>query len=185
MSRVGKAPIEITKGVEVKMEKDTVSVKGPKGQLTQKINSMIKIEVKDGKVLLSRVQNNKEARSLHGLYRALIANMVNGVANGFEKTLELSGVGYRAALAGKNLSISVGFSHPVDVVPPAGISFAVEGQVKIKVSGIDRALVGQVAADIRAIRKVEPYKGKGIKYIDEVVKRKAGKAAKTAGAAGG
>ena len=185
MSRVGKAPIEIIKGVEIKIEKDGISVKGPKGQLAQKIDSRIMIDIKDNKIILSRNQNNKEARSLHGLYRALIANMVHGVANGFEKVLELSGVGYRAALAGKNLSIAVGFSHPVDVVPPSGISFAVEGQNKVKVMGIDKALVGQVAADIRAIRKVEPYKGKGIKYLNEVVKRKAGKAAKTAGAAAG
>ena len=185
MSRIGKAPIEIIKGVEVKMEKDLVSVKGPKGQLTQKIDSRIMITIDNGKVVLSRKLNDKRTRALHGLYRALIANMVQGVANGFEKVLELSGVGYRAALAGKNLTLSIGYSHPVEITPPEGVSFQVEGVNKVKVSGIDRALVGQVAADVRAVRKVEPYKGKGIKYLGEVVKRKAGKAAKAAGAAGG
>ncbi len=185
MSRIGKAPITILKGVEVKFDKGTVSVKGPKGQLSQKIDPKIAIEIKDGKIKLSRELNDQKIRALHGLYRMLIANMVNGVANGFEKVLELSGVGYRAALSGKTLNLSIGFSHPVDVVPPEGILFQVEGQNKVKVLGIDKALVGQIAANIRAIRKVEPYKGKGIKYIDEIVKRKAGKAAKTAGAAGG
>ncbi|HTY12932.1 MAG TPA: 50S ribosomal protein L6 [Candidatus Omnitrophota bacterium] len=185
MSRIGKAPIAITKGVEVKFEKDTINVKGPKGHMSQKIDPRIKIEIKDGKVTLSRELNDKKTRALHGLYRALIANMVNGVSTGFEKVLELSGVGYRAALSGKTLNLSIGFSHPVDIIPPEGISFAVEGQNKVKVIGIDKALVGQIAANIRAVRKVEPYKGKGIKYLNEVVKRKAGKAAKTAGAAGG
>ena len=183
MSRIGKAPIEIAKGVEVKIEKDAVSVKGPKGQLTQKINPRIKIKIEDNRIVLSRKLNDTRTRALHGLYRALIANMMQGVVGGFEKILELSGVGYRAALSGKTLSLSIGYSHPVEVSPPDGISFQVEGVNKVKVVGIDRALVGQVAADIRAVRKVEPYKGKGIKYLGEIVKRKAGKAAKAAGAA--
>jgi large subunit ribosomal protein L6 len=185
MSRVGKAPIEIPKGVEVKQEKDIVTVKGAKGHLSQEVDHRIKVEISDGKVILTRKQDDKRARALHGLYRALIANMVHGVAHGFEKVLELSGVGYRAALAGKKLTLAVGFSHPVEIDPPEGISFQVEGTNKVKVIGINKTLVGQVAADIRQVRKVEPYKGKGIKYIDEKVRRKAGKAAKTAGAAAG
>lgn len=183
MSRIGKQPIAVPAGVEVKILGHEVMVSGPKGKLKQTIDPRIIVKLEEKQVIISRQGEDKSVRALHGLYRALINNMVLGVKDGFTKTLELSGVGYRAAKEGKKLVLALGFSHPVNFDPPEGIEFTVEGQNKVKVSGIDKALVGQIASDIRASRPVEPYKGKGVKYEGEVVRRKAGKAAKTAGGA--
>ncbi|MFA4858220.1 MAG: 50S ribosomal protein L6 [Candidatus Margulisiibacteriota bacterium] len=183
MSKIGKKPINLPKGVEVKVSGDSVTVKGPKGTLNQKIDPAVLVEVKDSQVLLSIKSDDRRIRAKFGLYRALLANHVFGVTEGFIKNLEMSGVGYRAAKEGKKLVIQIGYSHPVEVIPPDGVSFELEGQTKIKVIGADRSVVGQVAADIKTIRPVEPYKGKGIKYGGQYVRRKAGKAAKAAGAA--
>ncbi len=184
MSRIGKKSIEIPKGVEVKVGPDQVSVKGPKGTLSQVIASGIKVKVDDGKVLVERSAETKQMKSSHGLVRALINNMINGVTKGFDVNLELVGVGYKAAKQGRELKLSMGFSHSVDITPPQGIEIEVEGQNKIKVTGADRQLVGQVAANIRGVRPPEPYKGKGIRYVSEFVRKKAGKVAKVgAGAA--
>lgn len=176
MSRIGKKPISLPKGVEVKRDGSLVTVKGPKGALTQVFPEEIIFVQEDDQMLVQRPSEDKKHRALHGLSRALLANMVEGVTNGFEKKLELVGVGYRAQLQGKKLVISIGFSHPVEVDPPEGIEFEVPAVTKITVKGIDKQLVGNTAAHIRAIRKPEPYKGKGIKYENEVIRRKAGKA---------
>ncbi|MBI5701846.1 50S ribosomal protein L6 [Candidatus Saganbacteria bacterium] len=178
MSRIGKSPINVPDGVKVEASDSIVVVSGAKGKLEIILPQTIEIKKEEKHLVLTRKNENGSTKALHGLFRMLIANMVTGVSIGFEKTLELSGVGYRAALQGKNLSLSVGYSHPVEIPPPNGITFVVEGQNKVKVIGIDKQLVGQVAADVRAVREVEPYKGKGIKYIGEQVRRKAGKAAK-------
>jgi len=183
MSRVGKKPIEIPKGVEVKIAGSSISVKGPKGTLNRNIDREIKVAQKDGNITVERAGETKVIRAKHGLYRALIANMIKGVSEGFEIGLELVGVGYKAAKQGKNLSIQIGFSHPVVVEPPQGIEIGVEGANKIKVAGSDKELVGQVAADIRSIRAPEPYKQKGIRYAGERVRKKAGKVAKVGAAA--
>jgi large subunit ribosomal protein L6 len=154
-------------------------VTGPKGTLSREVvNPEIQIEQQDGSLVVTRANDEKQQRSMHGLYRTLVANMVTGVSTGFTKTLEIQGVGYRAQKQGNNLTLSVGFSHPVEVSPPAGITFEVEGNNRVLVSGIDKEQVGQVAANIRKIRPPEPYKGKGIRYQGEVVRRKAGKAGK-------
>ncbi len=176
MSRIGKKPISLPPGVEVKRDGSIITVKGPKGTLTQDIPEEISFVLEDGQLLMQRPSDDKKHRSLHGLSRALLANMVEGVTNGFEKKLELVGVGYRAQLQGNKLVISIGFSHPVEIDPPEGIEFEVPAVTKITVKGIDKQLVGNTAAHIRAIRKPEPYKGKGIKYENEVIRRKAGKA---------
>ncbi|NLB87773.1 MAG: 50S ribosomal protein L6 [Syntrophomonadaceae bacterium] len=176
MSRIGKKPISLPKGVEVTRDGSTITVKGPKGALTQVFPEEITIVQEDNQVLVQRPSDDKRHRALHGLSRALLANMVEGVTNGFEKKLELVGVGYRAQLQGKKLVINIGFSHPVEIDPPEGIEFEVPAATKITVKGIDKQLVGNTAAHIRAIRKPEPYKGKGIKYENEVIRRKAGKA---------
>ncbi|MGI5879578.1 MAG: 50S ribosomal protein L6 [Syntrophomonadaceae bacterium] len=176
MSRIGRKPISLPQGVEVTVEGNLVSVKGPKGSLAQVIPEGITIVNEDGNILVTRPNDTKMLRSYHGLTRSLIANMVDGVSNGFEKKLELVGVGYRAQLQGEKLVINIGFSHPVEIEPPAGIQFEVPAVTKITVKGIDKQLVGNTAAHIRAIRKPEPYKGKGIKYENEVIRRKAGKA---------
>ncbi|MGA1861797.1 50S ribosomal protein L6 [Deferribacter thermophilus] len=178
MSRIGKKPINIPSGVKINLDKDKIVVEGPKGKLEQKLHPNIKIEISDNEILVKRVDDTKLSRSLHGLYRSLINNMVEGVTKGFEKRLEIVGVGYRAALKGKALDLSLGFSHPVVIEPPEGIEFVVENPQKIVVKGIDKQLVGQVAANIRSIRKPEPYKGKGIRYEGEYILRKAGKSAK-------
>ncbi len=175
MSRVGRKPISLPKDVEFKMEGNVVTVKGAKGSLTQEIPADITIEQEDGQLILSRPTDNKQHRAFHGLSRALVANMVEGVTNGFEKKLELVGVGYRAQMQGSKLVINIGFSHPVEVDAPEGIEFEVPAATKITVRGIDKQLVGNTAAHIRAIRKPEPYKGKGIKYENETIRRKAGK----------
>ncbi len=176
MSRIGKKPIEKPDGVAVTLQGSAVSVQGPKGKLTMEIPAGIQVEVEDNRILVTRESDEKKHRALHGLTRALLANMVEGVTKGFEKRLDLVGVGYRAQLQGKKLVLSVGYSHPVEVDPPQGIEIEVPAPNKIVVKGIDKQQVGEVAARIRAIRKPEPYKGKGIKYETEVIRRKAGKA---------
>ena len=176
MSRIGRKPIAIPKGVSLTIENDVATVKGPKGTLTQKISPAIGVEQEAGQAVVTRISDVKEHRALHGLTRALLANMVEGVTNGFEKKLELVGVGYRASMQGKKLVINIGFSHPVEIEPPPGIEFEVPAANKITVRGIDKQLVGNTAAHIRAIRKPEPYKGKGIKYENETIRRKVGKA---------
>ncbi|MGI6591067.1 MAG: 50S ribosomal protein L6 [Eggerthellaceae bacterium] len=179
MSRIGKQPVTIPAGVEVKIDGHKVTVKGPKGELTREFNPIMAIKMQDNEVVVERPDDSREARSLHGLTRTLINNMVIGVSEGYSKTLELVGVGYRATLKGKNLEMSLGFSHPVTVTPPEGIEFEVPSQDQIIIKGISKEKVGQVAADVRAWRKPEPYKGKGIRYQGEHVRRKLGKAAKS------
>lgn len=185
MSRVGKKPIEIPQEVTVKTTEGKVIVSGSKGQLELKLEPEIKAEIKDNQVLVERQAETKSAKSLHGLTRTLIDNMIKGVTQGFSKTLELQGTGYRVSLEGNNLKLLVGFSHPIIVEPLPGIQFQVEGNNIIKVSGIDKQLVGQVSASIRSIKKPDPYKGKGIRYQGEKVKKKPGKAAKVGAAAEG
>jgi len=175
MSRIGKVPIPIPEKVQVEVKGDVVSVKGPRGSLIHRLPPEVRVEIEDGQIWVRRGDDGRKARSLHGLNRTLIANMVHGVTEGFEKRLEIVGVGYRANLQGRMLQLSLGYSHPVLYPIPEGIEIEVEGQTKIIVKGIDKQRVGQVAAEIRALRKPEPYKGKGIRYVDERVRRKAGK----------
>ncbi len=171
----------VPSGVEVKIESGEVSVKGPKGQLSQRVLSdVVEIKMSDGRVLVERKGDAKAHRSAHGLTRTLIANMVEGVSKGFRKSLEITGVGYRAAKSGDRLNLSLGYSHPVSFAAPKGVELTVEGQNKIHVDGIDKQAVGQVAADIRRLRKPEPYKGKGIRYEGERIRKKLGKAGKAA-----
>lgn len=180
MSRIGKLPISIPSGVTVeKRDGNVVFVKGPKGELSFQIHENMKVEVKDNEVIVARPGEDKFNRSLHGLSRTLIANMIDGVTKGFEKKLEIQGVGYRANIQGKKAVLNLGFSHPIEFDPPEGITIAVDQEKKniLIISGIDKELVGQVAAKIRSYRKPEPYKGKGIRYENEYVQRKAGKAA--------
>jgi len=176
MSRIGKMPISLPAGVEVKIEDSIVTVKGPKGLLTQEIPQDINITYEDNMLKVTRSSDAKKHRALHGLTRALVANMVEGVTKGFEKKLELVGVGYRAQMQGKKLVLTVGYSHPVEIEPPDGIEFEVPAVTKISIKGINKQLVGNTAAHIRAVRRPEPYKGKGIKYENEIIRRKAGKA---------
>jgi len=178
VSRIGKQPIPVPSGVEVKIDGSTVSVKGPKGELSQTFSELMKIELEDGAIVVTRPDDGREARSLHGLTRTLVSNMVTGVSEGYSKNLEIVGVGYRAVMKGSDLELALGFSHPVLVKPEPGISFEVPAPTKITVRGIDKQRVGQIAAEIRAWRKPEPYKGKGIRYEGEYVRRKLGKAAK-------
>ncbi len=178
MSRVGQAPIPVPSGVEVKIEGRVVTVKGPKGELTRTLPEALSITLDDGQLPVARVDDERESRALHGLFRTLITNMVTGVTEGYRRALEIVGVGYRATAQGdRALELAVGYSHTVKVQAPEGITFEVPSNTRIDVVGIDKETVGQVAADIRAIRKPEPYKGKGIRYQGEVVRRKAGKAA--------
>jgi large subunit ribosomal protein L6 len=179
MSRIGKQPVPIPSAVQVQVNGSAVTVKGPKGELHREVHPDMRLTLDEGKLIVTRPSDLPKHRALHGLTRALLANMVFGVESGFKKTLELQGVGYRAQQMGKNIQIAVGFSHPVDVQAPAGITLEVEGTSRIHVQGIDKELVGQVAAEIRSIRPPEPYKGKGIRYEGEHVRRKAGKAGKT------
>ena len=178
MSRIGKQPIPVPSGVEVKIDGQTLTVKGPKGELVQTFSDVISIGLEDGVIVVSRPDESRTARSLHGLTRTLVANMITGVSEGFSKNLEIVGVGYRAAMKGKDIELQLGFSHPVLVVAEPGITFEVPAPTRITVSGIDKQRVGQVAADIRKWRKPEPYKGKGVRYEGEYVRRKLGKAAK-------
>lgn len=180
MSRIGKVPVTIPDGVTVDIGNDTVTVKGPKGELSMPLLSETKLTQTDNEITVERANDEKLARAQHGLVRTLLSNMVQGVTQGFEKKLEVNGVGYKINLAGKNLKLSLGYSHDIDFELPEGVEASVDGNV-ITVSGIDKQQVGQVAAEIRALRKPEPYKGKGIKYADEYIVRKAGKA----GAGGG
>lgn len=179
MSRIGKAPIQLPKGVKVNIKGVTATVSGPKGKLTQNFHPDMRIGLDDGVLSVQRPSDSRQHRSLHGLTRALLNNMVVGVRDGFSKTLEVQGVGYRAALDGKALVLNVGYSHPVRFDPPADITFVVEDRSKtIIISGIDKQVVGELAAQIRKTRPPEPYKGKGIRYRGEYVRRKAGKAGK-------
>lgn len=179
MSRIGYAPIELPGGVEVKVSGLEVEVKGPKGSLTRTVDPLLSVNVDDGVVRVDRVDDERDSRARHGLTRALLSNMVVGVSEGYSKELNLVGVGYRAALKGTQLELQVGFSHPVLIDAVEGIDFEVPEPTRIIVSGIDKQRVGQIAADIRAVRPPEPYKGKGIRYVDERVRRKAGKAGVT------
>jgi large subunit ribosomal protein L6 len=176
MSRVGKQPISLVDGVSVEQKGGEIHVKGPKGKLSAKIPSVIKMRVADGQVSFERPDERKPTRALHGLARALVANMVHGVVTPFVKTLEIQGVGYRADVSGKTLNLLLGFSHPVAMPIPEGLQVAVDRNVMITVTGIDRQQVGQFAADLRSLRPPEPYKGKGIRYENEHVRRKVGKA---------
>ena len=179
MSRIGKQPITIPQGTEVTIdEKNLVTVKGPKGQLQQQISKDLKITIEDNTLLVERPTNNKVHRSLHGLSRTLINNMVDGVTKGFEKKLQIVGVGYRAAKTGNKLTLSLGYSHPVEMIDPEGITTELPTQTEIIVKGIDKQYVGNYAAKIREWREPEPYKGKGIRYSDEIVRRKEGKTGK-------
>jgi large subunit ribosomal protein L6 len=177
MSRIGRKPVPVPDAVTVTLAPGNIAVKGPKGELTQTYSQEMTVSQEDGTILVARPTDRGPHRALHGLTRSLIANMVEGVTDGFEKRLEIQGVGYRAALKGKNLELALGFSHPVSIEAPDGIEFEVPQQTEIIVRGIDKQLVGQVAADIRKRRPPEPYKGKGIRYRDEQVLRKVGKRA--------
>ncbi|PFG18945.1 50S ribosomal protein L6 [Serinibacter salmoneus] len=178
MSRIGKLPVVVPSAVQVSLEGDVVTVKGPKGTLTHRVPSPIKVEEADGTLVVTRPNDERESRSLHGLTRTLLANIITGVTDGYEKKLEIVGTGYRVQAKGKDLEFALGFSHPVSVTAPEGITFAVESPTKFSVSGISKQQVGEVAANIRKIRKPEPYKGKGVRYADEQVRRKVGKAGK-------
>jgi large subunit ribosomal protein L6 len=178
VSRIGKRPIEVPDKVTVTIQDRTVSVKGPKGELSRTLPAGVTIAQEDKVVTVSRVDESRIARQRHGLCRTLVANMVEGVSTGFSRKLEIQGVGYRAAVQGSKLVLSMGFSHPVEMIPPDGIQFAVDGNVNVTVAGIDKELVGNTAARIRAVRPPEPYKGKGIRYQGEAVRRKAGKTGK-------
>jgi large subunit ribosomal protein L6 len=178
MSRIGKLPISVQKGVQVEVQGQDVKVKGPKGELSRTFPEGVTVSLDDSTLTVVRADDTKRTRALHGLARSLLNNMVIGVSDGYTRTLELQGVGYRATQAGPKVSLAVGYSHPVEVDPPDGIALEVEGNTKVHVRGIDKELVGQVAANIRKVRPPEPYKGKGIRYLDERVRRKAGKAGK-------
>lgn len=178
MSRIGRLPIEIPAGVEITIEGQSVKVKGPKGNLSLSVAAPIEAIREGNQIVVTRPDDERSSRSLHGLTRTLIANQIIGVTQGYTKTLEIVGTGYRVAAKGANLEFALGYSHPITVEPPAGISFSVEGVNKLTVSGIDKQAVGEVAANIRKLRKPEPYKGKGVRYAGEVVRRKAGKSGK-------
>ena len=178
MSRIGRLPIDIPAGVDVKVDGSAVTVKGPKGELGLTVASPIEVKLEDGQLLVTRPDDERESRSLHGLTRTLIANQIIGVTAGYSKGLEIVGTGYRVQAKGNSLEFALGFSHSITVDPPAGISFTVDGNTKLTVHGIDKQAVGEVAANIRKLRKPEPYKGKGIRYAGEVVRRKAGKSGK-------
>ena len=188
MSRIGRAPIPVPPKVQVNWTEDNVvTVKGPKGELSCRVDPALTLKLENGVLSVSRPSDSREHKAKHGLYRTLVNNMVEGVTKGYTKQLEIHGVGYRAAKVGENLVILVGYSHPVEVQPPTGISFTIDGvdpatkATRLSVHGIDKQLVGQVAADIRQVRKPEPYKGKGIRYAGEAIRRKAGKAGKVGG----
>jgi len=183
MSRIGKAPIDIPQGVVVDIKRNEVVVTGPKGELSRSFNADMQIKLDDNILMVSRPSDGRQHRSLHGLTRTLLANMVKGVNQGFEKDLEIVGVGYKAEKSGDKLVLRIGYSHLVEMTPPAGVSIDIEGANKIKVKGIDKQAVGQMAAEIRAARPPDAYKGKGIRYAGEVVRLKPGKAGKAIGGA--
>ncbi len=178
MSRIGRKPVAVPAGVDVKIDGSTVTVKGPKGSLTGTYNSKLGIALEGNEIIVTRPDDEKDSRALHGLTRTLIHNMVEGVSNGFTKELEINGIGYKAAMQGKDLVLTVGYSHVVNVKAPEGITIAVPAPNKIVISGPDKVKVGQFAAEVRGVRPPEPYKGKGIKYVDEYIRRKEGKAGK-------
>jgi large subunit ribosomal protein L6 len=177
MSRIGRKPIPVPSGVDVEIGRGTVTVKGPKGTLSERVNQDMTVALEDGQLVVSRPTDRGDHRALHGLTRSLVANMVTGVTDGFEKRLEIQGVGYRAALRGSDLEMQLGFSHPVSVKAPEGVTFEVPQPTQIVVRGISKQVVGETAAQIRKWRPPEPYKGKGIRYVDEYVQRKVGKRA--------
>lgn len=178
MSRIGRLPIDIPSGVDISVHGDVVTVKGPKGELQVPIAKPIQVEIADGQVQVTRPDDERESRSLHGLTRTLIANDILGVTEGYSKSLEIVGTGYRVQAKGTGIEFALGYSHPINVEPPAGITFTVEGNTKVTVSGISKQAVGEVAANLRKLRKPEPYKGKGVRYAGEQIRRKAGKAGK-------
>lgn len=178
MSRIGRKPITVPSGVDVTLDNSVITVKGPKGTLTRELHKDIKVTVEGNVITVERPSDNKLHRSLHGTTRSVVSNMVSGVTEGFSKSLELVGVGYRASLSGKKLVLNVGYSHPVEITPEEGIEFEVPSNTKIIVKGINKERVGEYAAKIRSVREPEPYKGKGIKYSDEVIRRKEGKTGK-------
>ncbi|HMM96859.1 MAG: 50S ribosomal protein L6 [Micrococcales bacterium] len=178
MSRIGRLPVTVPSGVDVTLNGQTVTVKGPKGELSHTVAEPITVEQTDGALEVKRPDDERESRSLHGLTRSLINNMVLGVTEGYEKKLEIHGTGYRVLAKGSNLEFALGYSHSITVEPPAGITFAVENQTRFSVQGIDKQLVGEVAANIRKLRKPDPYKGKGVRYAGEQIRRKVGKAGK-------
>jgi large subunit ribosomal protein L6 len=181
MSRIGRLPIPIPAGVDVTVDGAAITVKGPKGELQLTVKNPIQVTSEDGQLVVTRPDDERESRSLHGLTRTLIANQIIGVTTGYSKGLEIVGTGYRVLAKGDNLEFALGYSHSITVEPPKGISFTVEGNNKLTVRGIDKQAVGEVAANIRKLRKPEPYKGKGVRYAGEVVRRKAGKAGKIGG----
>ena len=181
MSRIGRLPIAVPSGVDVTIDGRTVTVKGPKGTLTRELHPDIAVAREDDRLVVTRPTEQKTHKQLHGLTRTLVNNMVVGVTNGYRKPLEITGVGYRAALVGRKLQLNLGYSHPIEIAPPQGISFEVENPTRLAVVGIDKELVGQVAAQVRSTRKPEPYKGKGVRYAGEYIRRKAGKAGKIGG----
>jgi large subunit ribosomal protein L6 len=178
MSRIGRLPITVPPSVDVHIDGRTITVKGPKGQLTRSLHPDMIVSMEGSTITVDRPTEAKHHKQLHGLTRTLVANMVTGVTDGYRKPLEITGVGYRAAKVGDKLQLNLGYSHPIEIAPPAGVSFEVENPVRLAVVGIDKELVGQIAAQVRSTRKPEPYKGKGVKYAGEVVRRKAGKAGK-------
>jgi large subunit ribosomal protein L6 len=178
MSRIGKLPIPVPAGVEVKIDGNNVSVKGPKGSLNHVVPTPIEVVLEEGTIVVTRPDDERTSRSLHGLTRTLIANQIHGVTQGFSKGIEIVGTGYRVTAKGSDIEFALGYSHPIYVKAPEGITFTVEGNTKLTVSGIDKQAVGEVAANLRKLRKPEPYKGKGVRYAGEVVRRKAGKAGK-------
>jgi large subunit ribosomal protein L6 len=181
MSRIGRRPIAIPAGVEIDLDGVRITVRGPRGELQRTLPAVIRVRVDDGSVLVERPSEAKPHRELHGLTRTLVANMVEGVTNGYRKTLEITGVGYRAQKVGEKLQLNLGYSHPVEVDAPEGITFEVDSPTRLSVVGIDKELVGQVAAQVRSKRKPEPYKGKGVRYLGEQIRRKAGKTGKIGG----
>ena len=178
MSRIGKLPIPVPAGVEVKIDGNNVAVKGPKGSLSHVVPAPIEVVLEEGNIVVTRPDDERTSRSLHGLTRTLIANQIHGVTQGFSKGIEIVGTGYRVTAKGSDIEFALGYSHPIFVKAPEGITFTVEGNTKLTVSGIDKQAVGEVAANLRKLRKPEPYKGKGVRYAGEVVRRKAGKAGK-------
>jgi large subunit ribosomal protein L6 len=181
MSRIGRLPITVPSGVDVTIDGRTVTVKGPKGSLTRELHPDMTVAREDDRLVVTRPTEQKTHKQLHGLTRTLVNNMVVGVTDGYRKSLEITGVGYRAAKVGEKLQLNLGYSHPIEIAPPSGISFEVENPTHLAVLGIDKELVGQVAAQVRSTRKPEPYKGKGVKYAGEYIRRKAGKAGKIGG----
>jgi large subunit ribosomal protein L6 len=178
MSRIGKAPITVPSGVDVTVDGRKVTVKGPKGTLSHEVDEPITVSLDDGVLSVQRPDDERESRALHGLSRSLLNNLVQGVSQGYERKLEIHGVGYRVQLRGSDLEFALGFSHPVKITPPDGITFAVESPTRFSVQGIDKQLVGQVAANIRWLRRPDPYKGKGVRYAGEQIRRKVGKTGK-------